>query len=148
MSWYMTDTGRTNSILTYFLNLSGSLPTQPTGLRLRLIKTQGAGNGNVNGSNGTELTSGNDPGYTAPSTVAITFGAASSAVCTSTNQQQWTATGTWTDGVAGAEIWDIAGTPLRWFGGALSTAISASTVINGDTVTFASGAVSVSGVAW
>jgi hypothetical protein len=40
--------------------------------------------------------------------------------------------------VAGIEIWDSAGTPLRWLWGALASAI---TTNNGDTLSFGSGAV-------
>jgi hypothetical protein len=138
----MTDQTRVNSLLSWVLTGS-ALPTVPAALRLRLTSAAGS-----NTANGTENVAATSPGYTAPSTVAITFGAASAGVCTSTNAPSWTATGTWTLGVAGCEIWDTAGTPLRWFQAALTTAIAASAVVNGDTVTFATGAVTVSGAAW
>jgi hypothetical protein len=66
----------------------------------------------------------------------------------SSNAPQWTASGTWTDAINGVEIWDSAGTPLRYLFGSLTVAIGASTVLNGDTVTFAIGAVTADASAW
>lgn len=121
----------------------GSAFTVTPPMKLRLIKTVGS-----NTANGTELTAANDPGYTAPSTVSITFGAPSAGVMASSNAPQWTASGTWTDAINGVEIWDSAGTPLRYLFGSLTVAIGASTVLNGDTVTFAIGAVTADASAW
>jgi hypothetical protein len=135
----MTDQGRVNSILNNILN-GGSFSAWPTALRLRLMTAVGS-----NTSNGTEATAGNCPGYTAPSTVAITFGAASAGVSTSTDSPSWTATGSWAT-ITACEIWDIAGTPLRWLQGLLTASITG--VSNGDTVQFATGAVTASGAAW
>lgn len=134
----MTDQARVNSLLSWMLE-GGSLPTQPATLHIRLMTAQGS-----NTSNGTEATSGNCPGYTAGG-VTITFGAASSGVCTSTDAPSWTATGSWTT-ITSCEVWDTAGTPLRWLQGALSASITG--VSNGDTVQFATGAVTASGAAW
>lgn len=134
----MTDQTRVGSLLNWICQ-SGSLPTQPTALHLRLMTAQGS-----NTSNGTEATSGNCPGYTAGG-VAITFGANSSGVSTSSNSQSWTASGAWST-ITSVEIWDTAGTPLRWFQGALSANITG--VSNGDTVQFATAAVTLSGAAW
>jgi hypothetical protein len=128
----MTDRTRATGLMDCILR-AGSALTFPTALRLRLIKTLGS-----NTSNGTELAAAQDPGYTAPSTVAIIFAANSGGVYTQSNTASWTATGTWTDAINGVEIWDTAGTPLRWLQGALTSAITASTVVNGDTVQFAS----------
>lgn len=141
MSTSMTDRTRATGLMDCVLR-GGTALTFPTALRLRLIKTLGSNTGN-----GTELAAVNDPGYTAPSTVAITFGANASGVYTQNNTASWTATGTWTDAINGVEIWDTAGTPLRWLQGSLTSAITASTVVNGDTVQFAN-SVSADVSAW
>src|SRR5579863_5480165 len=98
----MTDRTRAASIMDAILHGS-SAPTFPTALHLRLMTAQGS-----NTSNGTESTSGNCPGYTAGG-VAITFGANSAGVSSSSNTPSWTATGSWST-VTSAEIWDTAGT--------------------------------------
>lgn len=134
----MTDQTRVNSILGWFLH-GGSLPTQPSALTFRLMTAIGS-----NTSNGTEATSGNCPGYTAGG-VTITFGAASSGVCTSTDSQSWTASGSWST-ITSCEVWDTAGSPLRWLQGVLSASITG--VSSGDTVQFATAAVTASGAAW
>lgn len=134
----MTDRTRAASIMDAILH-GGSAPVYPTGLRLRLMTANGS-----NTANGTEATAGNCPGYTAGG-VAITFGASASGVSTSSNSPSWTASGSWVT-ITGCEIWDIAGTPLRWFQGALSANITG--VGNGDTVQFATGAVTADASAW
>jgi hypothetical protein len=134
----MLDQNRTASIMNAILE-SGTAPTYPTALHLRLMTANGS-----NTSNGTEATSGTCPGYTAGG-VAITFGANSSGTSSSTNAPSWTATGTWST-ITGAEIWDTAGTPLRWFEGALTSSITG--VVNGDTVQFAAAAVTLNASAW
>lgn len=137
----MTDRTRASAIMDAILHGS-SAPTFPTGLKIKLLSATGS-----NTSNGTECTSSNSPGYTAGG-VTITFGAQASGVSTSSDAPSWTATGTWTAGVAGCEIWDIAGTPLRWLQGALSSSIAANAVVNGDTVTFATSAVTADVTQW
>ncbi len=134
----MTDRNRVATLMNAIVN-GGAAPTWPTALHLRLLTAQGSDT-----SNGTEATSGNCPGYTAGG-VAITFGANSSGVSTSTNAPSWTATGSWST-ITSIEIWDTAGTPLRWFQGALTASITG--VSNGDTVQFATGAVTLDASAW
>jgi hypothetical protein len=135
----MTDQNRVNSILNYFFNLSGSLPAQPSAHHLRNMTAQGS-----NTSNGTEATSSNCPGYTAGG-VAMTWGAASSGQIASSNSPSWTATGSWST-ITSCEDWDTAGTPLRWLQGALTANITG--VSNGDTVQYATGAVTANASAW
>ena len=48
--------------------------------------------------------------------------------------------------VTSIEIWDTAGTPLRWFQGALTASITG--VTSGDTVSFATSAVTCDASAW
>jgi hypothetical protein len=147
----MTDQGRTNTILN-FAFAAGSIMTVTAPYRLRLMSAMGTGNGNTSGANGTELTSGNSPGYTAlgnsmgSSPTFATFSAGASTG--NTNAVTWTATGTWTAGVAGIEVWDSASTPLRWLQGVLSTAIGASVVVNGDTVSFAASSIVPNAGSW
>lgn len=117
----------------------GSAPTFPTALKLKLLTAQGS-----NTSNGTEATSGNCPGYTAGG-VTVTFGASASGVSSSTGTPSWTATGSWTT-VTSIEIWDTAGTPLRWLQGALTASITG--VANGDTVSFAAASITADHSAW
>lgn len=107
--------------------------------KLRLMSAVGS-----NTSSGTECTSGNSPGYTAggSSLGSSAYGVPSSGVQTNSNLVSWTATGTWTGGVAGVEDWDSAGTPLRWLQGPLTVAIAASVVVSGDTVSFAVASIS------
>jgi hypothetical protein len=145
----MTDQGRGGVILGNILNFNNTTIVWPTGLHIRLMSTQGSNAPGLLGSggSGTECTSGNSPGYTALG-VAITFATVATVAATNSNAPQWTATGTWTAGVAAIELWDVAGTPLRWLQGALTVAIGTSVVTNADTVTFAIGAISASGAAW
>jgi hypothetical protein len=56
----------------------------------------------------------------------------------------WSATGTWQT-VNAIEIWDSAGTPLRWLQGSI-TAITG--VVNGDTVSFAIGSLTINASQW
>lgn len=134
----MTDRTRVASIMDAILH-GGSAPTYPTALKLRLMTANGSNTGN-----GTEATSGNCPGYTAGG-VTITFGANALGVSASSDTPSWTASGSWST-VPGCEVWDIAGTPLRWFQGALSASITG--VGSGDTVQFASAAVTADASAW
>jgi hypothetical protein len=149
---YMTDQGRSTLFLNYVFNGGGSAGTITQPYMLYLMSAMGAGNGNTSGSNGTQLTSGNSPGYTAggkslgASAPFGTFTAAASSG--NANSVTWTATGTWTAGVLGIEIWDSAGTPLRWLQGLLTTAIGTSVVLSGDTVSFAVDSIVPTAVAW
>jgi hypothetical protein len=134
----MTDQTRVASIMNAMLN-GGSAPTFPTGLKLKLLTAVGS-----NSSNGTEATSGNCPGYTAGG-VTITFGAQSSGISSSSDTPTWTATGSWTT-ITSCEVWDVAGTPLRWLQGTLTASVTG--VASGDTVQFASAAVTANASAW
>jgi hypothetical protein len=147
---YMTDTGYTASFIN-MLYSGGSAPTAPTGpLKFRLMTATGAGNGNVNGSNGTQATSVNCPGYTAGgvsmgATAFSTFTAGSPAAITNNNSVSWTATGSWAT-IVGGEIWNQNGTPSRQAQGTLTSAISG--VSNGDTVQFAASSVVLDPTQW
>lgn len=147
----MTDQGRTNTFLN-FAFAAGSIMTVTAPYHLRLMSAMGSGNGNTSGANGTELTSGNSPGYTAlgntmgSSPTFATFSAGASTG--NSNAVTWTASGTWTAGVLGIEVWDTAATPLRWLQGTLSTAIGASVVVNSDTVSFAASSIVPNAGAW
>src|SRR6266576_6716495 len=141
----MTDQNRVNAIMQALFTSSATFTITPgTGggsafiitppYKLRLMSTQGS-----NTSNGTELST--TGGYTAGgSTLGTTFCAApSGGTQSNSNAVSWNATGTWAT-VNAIEIWDSAGTPLRWLQGAI-TAITG--VVNGDTVSFAIGSITV-----
>jgi hypothetical protein len=152
----MTDQTLVNKILSALFTSSAAFTITPgTGggsaftvtppFHLRLDSTTG-----TETSSGTENTSGNSPGYTSGGSTlgSSAFGSFSAGASTNGNSVTWTATGTWTAGVAGIEIWDTAGTPVRYLWGALSTAIGTSVVVSGDTVTFAVASISASGATW
>lgn len=144
---YMTDTARTAGFLNYAYNGAGSAGSINQPYMLRLMTAAGSGNGNVAGSNGTQLSA---SGYTAGgSTLGASspFGSFSTTApsATNVNAVSWSATGTWST-VTGVEIWDSAGTPLRWNQGALTSSITG--VVNGDTVQFAAGSVTLNASAW
>lgn len=143
---YMTDTGRAAAYLNHALN-GASAPTITQPYKLRLMTAMGTGNGNVNGTNGTELSA---SGYTAGgSTLGASspFGSFSTTSPSQSNANavSWNATGTWTT-VVGIEIWDSAGTPLRWFQGPVTSNITG--VVNGDTVQFAAGSITLNASGW
>ena len=141
----MTDTGRAAALLNYVFD-GASAPTITQPYMLRLMTAAGSGNGNVNGNNGTQLTA---SGYTAGGSTMGTnpFGSFSTTTVTATNVNavSWSATGTWST-VSGVEIWDSAGTPLRWCQGALTSSITG--VVNGDTVQFASSSITLNASGW
>jgi len=149
----MTDQTRANAIIQAIFTSSttftitpgtsgGSAFTITPPHKLRLMTAQG-----TNTSNGTEATSGNCPGYTAGgvSLGSSAFGTPSAGQQTNNNAANWTATGSWTT-ITSIEIWDSAGTPLRWLQGALTSNITG--VANGDTVQFAVGSVTINASAW
>jgi hypothetical protein len=107
--------------------------------KLRLMSTAGS-----NTANGTELTT--FGGYTAggASMGASAFPAPTNGVTANSNLISWSATNTWAT-VLGIEIWDSAGTPLRWFQGAIT---SITGVVNGDTVQFAISSISIDASQW
>lgn len=149
----MTDQTRVNAIIQALFTSSttftitpgtsgGSAFSMTPPLHLRLMTA-----GGTNTSNGTEATSGNCPGYTAggSSLGSSGFAAASGGQQTNNNSVSWSATGSWTT-VTTIEIWDTAGTPLRWLQGALTSSITG--VANGDTVQFAVGSITINASAW
>jgi hypothetical protein len=143
----MTDTGRTAALLNFALD-GASAPTITQPYMLRLMTAMGSGNGNVNGTNGTELSA---TGYTAGGSTlgaSAPFGSFSTTAPTASNANAvtWTAGSSWTT-VVGIEIWDsTSGTKLRWFQGVLSANITG--VANGDTVQFAAASISLNATQW
>jgi len=149
----MTDQTFVNNLLNAIFKSSTSFTITPgTGggsaftitppFHLRLMSTQGS-----NTANGTEQANGN--GYTTGGTsLGTTFaGTVASGAFSNANSASWTATGTWSPATqTSIEIWDTAGTPVRYLQGALTSNITG--VANGDTVTFAVGAITVSAAAW
>src|ERR1035441_1914205 len=149
----MTDQNTVNQLLQALFTSSTTFTITPgTGggsawivtppYHLRLMTTQGS-----NTANGTEATSGNCPGYTAlGSTLGATFCAAPSAGAqTNANSVTWSATGTWS-AIPSIGIWDTAGTPVRRLQGALTSSITG--VVNGDSVQFAAGAITIGAGSW
>lgn len=101
---------------------------------LRLMTAQGS-----NTSNGTELSG---TGYTAGGATlgSSAFGAPSSGVQANSNSVSWSVGSSWST-VTSIEIWDSAGTKLRWLQGALTSSITGAA--NGDTVQFAAASISI-----
>jgi hypothetical protein len=121
---------------------SAKLVTPP--FRLYLMTAVGS-----NTANGTQATSGNCPGYTAAgvSLGSPAFGNPSAGIILGPSGAavSWTATANWT-AIAGVEVWDSAGTPLRYLFGSLSG--GSVTVNNGNTLQFAISSLSFSGASW
>jgi len=146
---FMTDTGRTAQVFNFWFANSGvNLTATTTPFKLRLMTAMGSGNGNTNGANGTELSA---SGYTAggnsmgASPTFTTFVAASPAAVSNSSAVSWSATGTWST-VVGIEIWDSAGSPLRYLQGTTTSSITG--VVNGDTVQFAAGSITANPTGW
>jgi hypothetical protein len=148
----MTDQTLVNALLSNIWRATAAGTWAPTGgtsititppLKLRLFQVTG-----TEAATGTEQTGTN--GYTTGgSTMGAPAGAVLSAGATSNvNQVQWTASGTWANATNGIEIWDTSATPVRIHWGALTLAIAANAVVSADTVTFAVGALTASGVLW
>lgn len=149
----MTDQNRVNAIIQALFTSSttftitpgtsgGSAFSMTPPLSLRLMTAQGS-----NTANGTEATAGNCPGYVAggSSLGSSAFAAPSAGQQSNNNAVSWSATGSWTT-ITSIEIWDNAGTKLRWLQGALTSNITG--VANGDTVQFAVGSVTINASAW
>lgn len=153
----MTDQSRVNALLQALFTSSSTFTVTPgTGggsaftitppYHLRLLTAAGS-----NTSAGTEATSVNCPGYTPGSTsssnsLGSTFCSPPSAgQAANGNAVTWNASGTWTS-IVGIEIWDAAATPLRWLQGPVTSTISG--VVNGDSVSFAAGSVTLNASSW
>lgn len=150
----MTDQNRVNALMQGIFTASTTATWTPgTGggsamvitppFHLRLMTAAGS-----NTSNGTEMST--EYGYTAGSVTSnsmgsTAFGAPSSGVQTNSNAVSWSCTGTWPT-ITSIEVWDAAGTPLRWLLGTLTSSITGAA--NGDTVQFAAASISISGAAW
>jgi hypothetical protein len=141
----MTDLNRVTSLLNSIMH-GTTWPVVPAAWTLRLMTANGSGS-----SNGTELTG--VTGYTAgdQSSNAMTawtsISGTTAAITGPPSAVSWTNSGgsAWT-AVTGIEIWDRAGTPLRWFWGALSG--GSVTVNAGNTLQFAINSISLSGTTW
>ena len=150
----MTDQTRVNWLLTALFTGTTTVTFTPgTGggsalaitppYHLRLMTTQGS-----NTSNGTEATSVNCPGYTQyGASLGATFcAAASGGTQSNANSVSWSATNTWSS-IPSIEIWDNSTAPgLRWLQGALTSSITG--VVNGDSVQFAAGSITLNASAW
>lgn len=147
----MTDTGRTAVVFNFWFAAGSTPPAITTPYHLRLMTAMGSGAGNTNAANGTELTGAS--GYTTlgaamgtgAAATFTTFSPTSPAAVTNINAVSWSATGTWST-VLGIEVWDTAGTPLRYLQGTTTSSITG--VVNGDTVQFAAGSISANPTAW
>jgi len=149
----MTDQGRINWFLQAVFTASATATFTPgTGggspivitppYHLRLMTAQGT---NTAGSNGTEMPT--EYGYTSGSVTSNSLGATfcaapSAGTQSNSNVVTWTATGTWPT-ITAIEVWDAAGTPLRWLQGALTSSIT-----SGDSVQFAAASITINASAW
>jgi hypothetical protein len=150
----MTDQNRVNQIIQALFTSSatftitpgsggGSAFTVTPPFHLRLMTAQGS-----NTVNGTEMPT--EFGYTAGSVASNSLGttfcaAPSGGTQSNSNAVTWTATGTWPT-ITAIEVWDAAGTPLRWLQGTLTSSITG--VVNGDTVQFAAAAITCNASSW
>lgn len=135
----MTDQNRVAALMNWIFEGAGA-PTITSPYHLRLMTAAGS-----NTANGTEATSGNCPGYTSGGVTmgSPSFTASSAGVSASANSESWTASGAWT-AILGVEIWDTAGTALRWLQGSVTSV----TLANGNTLSFAAGAITANASAW
>ena len=139
----MTDQTRVTAILNVLNSASGtpSLGTFTAPSKLRLMGTMGS-----NTSNGTELSM---TGYAAGGSACI-FTAASAGSASGPSSGNgaisWTNSSGSNATIAGVEIWDSAGTPLRWFQGAWSGGTI--TLNNGNTLTVAVNGITLNATAW
>lgn len=118
----------------------GSAFTVTPPFKLRLMTATGS-----NTANGTEA-SGN--GYTTggSSMGSSAFGAPSGGVSTNSNSVSWTASGGNLGGgaIVGIEIWDSAGTALRYLQGSITSV----TVATGNTLQFAAASITADASQW
>jgi hypothetical protein len=154
----MTDQTLVGTLLKNLLYASGTATWTPgTGgtsltitppLRLHLMTTTG-----TESAAGTEMTavSGYVAGFNATGGLSMgtnAFTAPSAGTTANGNVVTWTAGATWTQAINGIEVYDGASTAVRILWGALASAIGASVVVSGDTVSFAVGAITVSAATW
>lgn len=124
------DQTQANSVLNAVLRQTSASST--TGIKLRLGTTAPTATSNM-----TELSS---SGYTSGGTV-MTFNAASAAATSNSSTASWTNGGT-TWSLVGVELWDQAGSPLRWMYG--SWAGQPISIANGNTFSIAAAGIAVS----
>ena len=124
------DQTQAGSLLNAVLRQASAAST--TGIKLRLGTTAPTATSNMS-----ELSS---SGYTTGGTV-MTFNAASAAATSNSSTASWTNGGsTWS--LVGLELWDEAGSPLRWmFGSWTGQPIS---VVNGNSFAIAAAGVAIS----
>lgn len=147
----MTDQNRVNSLMQALFTSTTTFTITPgTGggsaivvtppYFLRLMTTQGS-----NTSNGTEMPT--EFGYTLlGATLGTTYCAApTGGQQTNSNAVTWNATGTWPT-INAIEVWDSNSTKLRWHQGAVTSPITG--VVNGDTVQFAGGSITLNASGW
>lgn len=128
------DQTQANSVLNAVLRQSSAAST--TGIKCRLGTSAPTATANM-----TELSS---SGYTTGGTV-MTFNAASAAATSNSSTASWTNGGT-TWSLVGLELWDEAGTPLRWmYGSWTGQPIS---VANGNTFQVAAAGIAISLALW
>lgn len=146
----MTDQTFVNALLTNLFKTStntvitggtgGTTQTVTVPFHLRLYSVIGSET-----ATGTELTTSN--GYTAGgSSLGTVFaGSVSGGQFSNANAVSWSATGSWSTVVA-IEVWDTAGTAIRYLWGALTANITG--VASGDTVQFAAASITVNASTW
>ena len=124
------DQTQANSVLNAVLRQTSVAST--TGIKLRLGTSAPTATSNM-----TELSS---SGYTTGGTV-MTFNAASAAATSNSSSASWTNGGT-TWSLVGVELWDQAGSPLRWMWGTWTG--QPISVANGNTFQIAAAGVAIS----
>jgi hypothetical protein len=147
----MTDQTFVNALLTNLFKCStnttitggtgGTTQTVTPPFYLRLYTTTG-----TETASGTELSSAT--GYTTgtgSSLGSVFAGTVSGGQFSNANAVSWSAGSSWTT-VTGVEIWDHAGTPVRYLWGALTANITG--VASGDTVQFAASSITVNASQW
>lgn len=140
----MTDQTRVNNVLAVFANNTGTTYTLGTftqPLKVRLMGTMGS-----NTSNGTELSM---TGYTAGGSTCVFSTEASGQISgpsSGNGAVSWTNSSGSNASIAGVEIWDSAGTPLRWFQGAWTGGTI--TLNNGNQLTVAVNGITLNASTW
>jgi len=133
----MTDTNRVNSVLGAMLGIN-AFPTFTTAAHVRLGSSAPASTTNMG-----ELPGGS--GYTTGGTTATFAMSASGKAQGPLIALSWTNSGaTWS--VVGVEIWDSAGSPLRWFWGTWTG--QPISVATGNTFSVATNAITLDASQW